>query len=232
MAKYRFILSEDNLSSGGWAEFSTGGASRLLFCLQGSIGLGDMGMLSTHEAIVMQGTSRISTGHDGAILWRWELINNDEEIEDDVAGLTSKIISEVELELDEMQEYIFRCQTLGLPAGDNMGEHQVLGPTFSAILEGNITLNRQGHLRHMNAMEAWFDDGKDAVKFSVEDEDTAAIIIKVQLLPLKLQNKSGISFIDGQDNDIADDDQINRNDDGDGLMRRFNKINSNNIILI
>ncbi len=231
MTKYRFILSEDNLSAGGWAEFSTGGASRLLFCLQGSIGLGDFGMLSTHQAIVMQGTSRINTGHDGAILWRWELLPLDQEIEDDVAGLTSKLISEVELELDDMQEYIFRCQTLGLPAGDHIAEHNVLGPTFSAILEGNITLNRQGHLRHLGAMETWFDDGKDAVKFNVEEED-AAIIIKAQLLPLELKNKPGISFVNSQDNDIIDNDEISRNDGGDGLTRRFNKINSNNIILI
>ena len=218
MATYRFILSEDTISPGGWAQFVTGGANRMLFCIQGSVGLGDLGTLGTHEAICTRGNTNINTGHDGALLWRWELFHNDEEIEDEVAGLTSRIIGEAEIELDELTEYVFRCESLGLPPEDEISEHLVLGPTFSAILEGNITLNREGHLRHMSAADAWFDDGTSPIKFSVEDEDPA-IIMQGQLLAAPLLGQEGTRFVA---TDKLENAQLNR----------YHKINIDEIILV
>jgi len=221
MATYRFLLSEDTISPGGWAQFVTGGANRMLFCIQGSVGLGDLGALATHEAICTSGTTSINTGHDGAMLWRWEIFQEDEEIEDDVAGLTSRIIAEAEVELDELCEYVFRCSTLGLPPEGELSEHHVLGPSFSAILEGNVTLNREGHLRHMSSADAWFDDGQVPVKFNVEDEDGEhAVIIQTQLLALPLHGQPGTRFIESDDEDTGK------------ISGGFYKINVDDIILV
>ncbi len=217
MATYRFLLSEDTISPGGWAQYMTGGANRLLFCLQGSVGLGELGSLDTHEAICTSGNTSVSTGHDGAMLWRWELFHKEEEIADDVAGLTSRVVAEAELELEELSEYVFRCENIGMPAEDSLSEHLVLGPTFSAVLQGEIKLNRAGHLSRIEAGDCWFDDGTEAVKFNVEDEEPA-VVVKGQILAAPLHGEAGTRFVDGS---TVDEDDT----------KRFHKVTVDQIIL-
>ena len=194
MASYRFLLSEDRISPGGWAQILTGGANRVMFCLQGSVGLGDGRSIAVHDGALAMGNTHLQTGHDGAILWRWELVHGDEEITEEIAGVTSRVLCEAELELDEGEDYVMRLESIGLPPEDSLPEHKLMGPAIAALMQGELLVRHGMQSSKIGPVEAWFDNAESATSLEVKDEEPTAFI-RCLLLPAVQHGEPAMRYL-------------------------------------
>lgn len=184
MSTYRFTLHEDSISPGGWMHILTGGANRALICLMGSAGLEGQEPLFKEQATFATGASMVTTGHDGALILRWELAMAEDEEEIESAGVTSRILSTVEIDLEEDQDYLFRVESLGLPPKDWIADQEQVGDALNACLQGKfLVVGEDAEETEHKQAEAWFE--ADGAKFSLKasDEEPSLLVRGVLIAP-------------------------------------------------
>ncbi|WP_259782828.1 hypothetical protein [Aestuariispira ectoiniformans] len=217
MTAFRLSLYEDSYSPGAWAEYMTGGSNRLLFCIQGSAGLGEIGSVLRQEAAVCPGLTYVTTGHDGAVVWRWELCRADDEDEIEGAGVTSRLLGSGHLNLDEDRDYLFRCESLGLPPGDSLPPHRLMGPSLTLCMQGEIETKSGDVSRQYSQFDAWYDAGRDLISIEAHDEQPSLMLRGMLLSPVQAGERSSVGLAD------------NGPDDG---KSRFEKIHAEGVIAI
>lgn len=217
MTAFRLSLFEDSYSPGAWADYLTGGANRLIFCIQGSLGLGEMGALARQEAAVCHGMTNVTTGHDGAVLWRWELCLADDEDEVDGAGVTSRLLGSAHVDLSEGRDYLFRCESLGLPPGDSLPAHRLTGPALNMCMQGEFIVQSGDIERRYTQFDSWFDDGRDLVTIEAHDEQPTMLVRGMLLSPVQVGERASVGLAD------------NGPEDG---KSRFEKIHAEGVIAV
>ncbi|RED49832.1 hypothetical protein [Aestuariispira insulae] len=193
MSTYRFTLHEDSISPGGWMHILTGGANRALICLMGSAGLEAQEPLFKEQATCATGASMVTTGHDGALILRWELALAEDEEEIESAGVTSRILSSVEIDLEEGEDYIFRVESLGLPPKDWIADQEQVGDAINACLQGKFLLiSGDTEETEQKQAEAWFE--ADGAKFSLKanEEEPSLLVRAVVIAPDRLDDIAAI----------------------------------------
>lgn len=196
MTAFRLSLFEDSYSPGAWAEYLTGGSNRLIFCIQGSVGLGETGSIDRHEAAVCQGLTNVTTGHDGAVLWRWELCLAEDEDEVEGAGVTSRLLGSAQLDLEEGRDYLFRCESLGLPPGDSLPPHRLTGPALNLCIQGELDTKIGDTSRRYTQFDAWFDDGRDLVSIDAHEEQPSVMLRGMLLSPMQAGERASVGLAD------------------------------------
>lgn len=203
MAAYRFSLHEDRLAPGGWAELATPAANRVLYSVDGNVGvgagsLGDIRPLERDEAALAPGLTRVETGHTGAILLRWELVPADGPDEIEEAGLTSGLLTEQTVDLPEDGEMLMRLDAVALPAGTDDPTHILPGPSLRVLADGEVTVEMGERSTPHRPGGAWYQaKGEEA---AVRGADTApALILRAALLPTSLKGESAIFYAEAPD---------------------------------
>lgn len=198
MAEYRFSLHEDRLAPGGWVEYATPAANRVIYSVDGNVGvgsgsLGDMQPLSRDEAALCPGLTRLETGHTGAIVLRWELVPSDTPDEIEEAGMTSGLLIEQTVDLPEDGEMILRLDAVALPEGTSDPSHILPGPSLRVLADGEVSVAMTNRTTPHRPGGAWYQaKGEEA---AVDASDTAAaLILRASILPVTLKGESAIFY--------------------------------------
>ncbi len=107
----------------------------------------------------------------------------------------------VEVELDEAQLGVIRCDRVDFPPQGVAYRHVHPGPGIRRILRGELTIDRaDGSPRTYRAGEAWFEGAHDPVLATASaTEDTA--FVRVLLLPAEWAGRRTITYVDPADED-------------------------------
>ena len=107
------------------------------------------------------GASQITTGHDGALLWRWELAQQDDPEEIESAGVTSRVLASVALDLKDGEDYLIRLESLGLPPKDRLLDAKQTGSALCICLQGSfLHTPEEDEEKELKQAEAWFEAGR------------------------------------------------------------------------
>lgn len=218
MILLRFALYEDRISPGGSVELLTPGASRLFFCLQGSAGLGDGQFVSVHEAALTHGNTYITTGHDGALLWRWELYEDDQQPEMDPMGITSRLINEQTIGFEEGEDVLFRCESLGMPPADEIEQMRLFGPSIHVCMQGGFQTLHGTNVAQMKPQTAWFINGGETFDIEAHNKEPSMLVRAVVLPPM----------LQGETSQIVSEEQQKPKDG----KKRFEKIHVEGIVAL
>ncbi len=218
MLLLRFALYEDRISPGGSMEIMTPGSSRLIFCLQGSVGLGDGRAISIHQAELSHGNTYINTGHDGALLWRWELFEDDQQPELDPMGVTSRLINEQTIGFEEGEDILFRCESLGMPPADEIEQMRLFGPSIAVCMQGGFQTLHGTDVNQMKPQSGWFINGGEAFDIEAHAKEPS-MLVRAVVLPTVLA---------GETSQIVSEEQQAPSDG----KKRFEKIHAEGIVAL
>ena len=197
---YRFILCEDRISPGGEVDYLTAGANRLLFCLDGSAGTGTDTPLTTGNAIMAPGITRLVTGYDGALIWRWELVPEDVFDETEGMGLTTHVLHECELDMNPDQIYAFILEGIVLASESEYPEHELPGPAIACLFAGEITRSANNKQYKVQAGKPWQEDEGYLYGYANAEEEPAALN-RGMIIPV---DDEGVSLSQPTTDDAAD----------------------------
>jgi quercetin dioxygenase-like cupin family protein len=205
LAAYRFSLHEDRIAPGGWVEIATPAANRILYCVEGSLGvgggsLGDLVPLERDEARLAIGLTRLETGHTGALVLRWELTPAEQQEELEEAGVTSGLLMERTIELPEEEERLMRLDAVALTPGASDPSHIIPGPSLRVLANGAVSVALGDQTTPHRPGGAWF--VKEGEEASVSADDTApALTFRAAILPTSLKGESAIFYAEKGEGD-------------------------------
>jgi|GEM_PF-4472505 hypothetical protein len=198
MAEYRFSLHEDRIAPGGWIEVSTPAASRMIYCVEGSLGvgggsLGDLFPVERDEGQLGMGLTRMETGHTGALVLRWELAPADQAEEFEEAGVTSGLLMERTVELPEDDLRLMRLDAVALSAGAQDPAHIIPGPSLRVLANGSVSVVLDDKTTAHSPGGTWF--VKEGAEATMKADDAApALAFRVSILPTSLKGESAIFY--------------------------------------
>jgi hypothetical protein len=132
----------------------------------------------------------LAAGPEGAEVLRWELVR-DPEPDDGLLDGASKRTLAAPVTLDIGARYLIRLDSI-VAGKAPMHTHQ--GPGIRCLLEGDFTVQTQGHTNSYKPGEAWFETGPDPV-VAWSGEDRPAKFIRVMILPRALEGKMSTRYV-------------------------------------
>ncbi len=199
MDGYRFTLFEDRFQPGAAVEYLTPGANRALLMLEGSIGLGDGQSLSRHEAAVAPGRARLETGHEHALLLRWELTPEEEADEVDGVGVSAREMLSGTLYLSREEGACMRLERISIPAEGNAPFESHPAPSIRLLTEGEMLIVEDGKRRSLKPGDAWFDMGGNPSVGRVTEGTDTITFLRLILLPESYRGRDSIRPLEDVD---------------------------------
>jgi hypothetical protein len=129
----------------------------------------------------------------GATLLRFELARGD-------AAAFGRRVLAAPVALDPAEKYLMRADRVDFPVGGVAYLHRHQGPGIRRLLHGSIRIETQGKRHDVAPGEAWFETGPDPV-FAAASTSAETAFMRVMILPLALQGRSSISYVDAADQD-------------------------------
>ena len=91
-------------------------------------------------------------------------------------------------------DWVLRCDRVDFPPGGIAHRHVHPGPGLRRLLQGELTIDRDGERHTYRAGEWWYEDGDDPVLATASaSEDTA--FVRVLLLPREWEGKRTIRVV-------------------------------------
>lgn len=103
-----------------------------------------------------------------------------------------------EVELDPGTRWLARCDRVDFPPGGVAYRHVHPGPGIRRMLEGALTVERDGDARTYRAGEAWFEGAGDPVRATAWEKGPAAFV-RLLLLPAEWAGRRTIRYLDPAD---------------------------------
>jgi len=128
----------------------------------------------------------------GATLLRFELAH--------ASAAAGRLVLAAPLSLDPAEKYLMRADRVDFPVGGVAYLHRHQGPGIRRLLQGGIRIETQGKRHDVAPGEAWFETGPDPV-FAAASTSAETAFMRVMILPLALQGRSSISYVDAADQD-------------------------------
>jgi quercetin dioxygenase-like cupin family protein len=95
-------------------------------------------------------------------------------------------------------EWVIRCDRVDFPPGGVAYRHVHPGPGIRRLLQGELTIDRDGDASTYRSGESWYEDAGDAVlATSSATEETA--FVRVLVLPAEWAGKRTIRYLDPAD---------------------------------
>jgi hypothetical protein len=104
------------------------------------------------------------------------------------------------IELDPAVEWVVRCDRVDFPPGGVAFRHVHPGPGIRRLLQGELTIDRNGEARTYRAGEAWLEERDDPVLATASASEETAFV-RVLLLPAEWAGKRTIRYVDPADED-------------------------------
>jgi quercetin dioxygenase-like cupin family protein len=212
LSSYVIQLFEDRLEADAvWTSLPP--RNRVLYVVQGTVEIEadrQARQVTDNDAWFGIQSCTVKAGPQGARIWRWELIRppatgesqGDERV-------NSRLLERSEIELDPEAEYLMRCDRVDFPLGGVAYLHTHGGPGIRCLLQGEITIRVEGNESRIKPGESWFERGSDPVFAAASDAELTSFI-RGMILPISLQEKSSISYVDPEDRDKPKTQQYTR----------------------
>ena len=193
MPQYLLQLHADQLSPKG--EVGMPELNRVVYVREGDCVVrsgGQAAGLAANSAWHGSGEASVTAGAAGATLWRWELTPRDRRKSQ--AGPASTLMLAHEVQLDEPDGYLMRCDRVNFPPGGVAYTHVHRGPGIRCLLEGalRVEVNGQGH--DIGPGVAWYEAGPDPV-LAIASKTVATAFARVMILPREMKGKPSVRYI-------------------------------------
>ncbi|MQA05755.1 MAG: hypothetical protein GEV07_24580 [Streptosporangiales bacterium] len=200
-----FVLLEDTLPRAAHPVYLPGGR-RALYVRTGSVGVGDetgSQFLWAGSALVQQGEATLQPGEDDAVVWRWELADDDSYGPEHFAlrsapQTTTEVKLVTTVDLDDRYTWLMRCDTVAFPPGGAALTHLHQGPGIRITLDGEITIETEGTRSVYRAGEAWAEKGVLPV-YAPTWEQAPTEFVRCFLLPKHNKGVSSLRIVDEAD---------------------------------
>lgn len=179
-------------------------ASRSIYVVNGDITVELPDGAQNHaqgSAWVGQAAITLLAGHEGASLWRWELLALNDSGNGELRaapGTESSCKLSAEIELDSGFEWLMRIDRVGFPKGGIAFTHMHQGPGIRCCLEGEITIQTEGQTNVYKPGEAWLERGRFPV-YAPTTEERETKFIRCLILPRACKGRSSIRYVLAED---------------------------------
>lgn len=205
MSRHVLRLHIDRFEATASLDHPLPGANRAIYVAEGMASITTDGAAATVSANSgWFGTAPVSlkAGSEGAVVLRYELHRMPQPDHGMAmgAGVTSRVLMDAELDLDDAERYLMRCDKVELPPGGIAYTHVHQGGGIRCLLVGRFNVKVHGETRTMGPYEAWFEAGPDPV-YAWAPEDSPGHFSRVMILPRRLKGQSSIRYVDPADGD-------------------------------
>jgi hypothetical protein len=182
-------LSRDRLEPA--ARTALPATNRVLYLLEGALSVDDRSV-SVDSAWHGAGPCGLVAGADGATLLRYELVRED-------VKTPGKALLAHGIALDPPAAYLMRCDRVDFDLGAEALPHRHKGGGIRCLVHGTLELRVEGESdRVINAGEAWFEGGREAV-YARASATTPTSFIRCSILPREIRGQSSIMYVDPKD---------------------------------
>jgi hypothetical protein len=187
-------LSEDFLTDRGEVSFQA--LPRMFFMVRGAALFGTRS-LGPGEAWYSEDAVTVRATESGATIWRWELSMGAPAPWRNGPGVITREKLSVPLENLPQGDLLWRGDSVAFPPGGVAHLHRHQGPGIRCVIEGELTVDTNGHAQSHKVGRAWFEAGPDPVFAQAGDRPTR--FIRVMILPRSLIGKSSIQYVNEED---------------------------------
>jgi len=169
----------------------------MVFAVHGLVTIGDR-VLQVEQAWSGEGPATLKAGHDGATVWRWELVTGDAD--GGVAtgrDIASRQKLSARLETLPKGALLLRGDSVAFPPGGCAYLHCHQGPGIRCMIEGAIRIDTHGRSTSYGPGGAWYESGPDPVFAQAADRPSR--FIRVMILPLAYLGKSSVQYLNEED---------------------------------
>jgi hypothetical protein len=191
----RLRLVEDVLASDAGA-LALPALARVIFVVHGSLDV-EGGRLGAEEAWSGEDAISLTAGNEGATIWRWELASGAFPAAPTELGAASLEKLSARLETLPKGALLMRADSVAFPPGGCAYRHRHQGPGIRCLLEGAIRIDTVGRSTSYGPGGAWYESGPEPVFAQSADKPTR--FVRVMILPLALQGRSSIEYLDEAD---------------------------------
>jgi len=191
----RLRLVEDALSSEAGA-IALPASPRVIFVVHGALDV-EGRRLGAEEAWSGEGAVSLKAGSEGAMIWRWELTSGAFPAAPTEPGAASREKLSARLQTLPQGALLLRADSVAFPPGGCAYRHRHQGPGIRCLLEGAIRIDTMGRSTSYGPGGAWYESGPEPVFAQAAEKPTR--FVRVMILPLALQGRSSIEYLDEAD---------------------------------
>jgi hypothetical protein len=201
-SKFQLRLYHDWIDDDG--EVALSPRQRAIYCVSGQAELNspdNSAVVGEDAGCVSGGALAIKAGHEGAHLWRWELV-----APRTASGLITESryrsaeAGDYEIELDDQVNHLMRLDRVNFPLGGEALPHIHAAPGVRCLLTGSLRVETTGVNRRIWPGHSWVEHGPDVV-YAVASQSKLTSFIRVTIVPEGYRGRPTISYVRGQDRD-------------------------------
>lgn len=188
-------LFEDSLPARHSQQLSAA-LPRAIYVTAGNVTIADE-ELSADNGTVTIDAPTITTGPEGACLWRWELSQAATDVEPIGANTIKKLEAQV-FGKHVTDTHLLRLDSVAFPPGGCAYLHTHQGPGTRCLIEGRIRIDTEGHSTSYGPGAPWFEAGPEPV-YAQADAEQPTRFIRAMVLPKDLLGQSSIRYVNAED---------------------------------
>jgi len=176
--------------------------ARAIYIAEGSLaiknGVATILTLYQNSAVSIPELFTLSGGSVDATLLRWELVDETDS-PNEILSKKSTLLLAAKLILDDLSQYIIRCDRVDFPPHGEALTHKHQGGGIRCLLFGSIQIHTMGNIHAYQPQGAWFEAGPDPV-YAETDKVSTSAFARVMILPKALiGGKSSIEYVNADD---------------------------------
>jgi quercetin dioxygenase-like cupin family protein len=169
---------------------------RMLFVVRGAamIGTRPLGQGETWHG---EDAVSVRASEAGATIWRWDLSSGTPAPWRNGPGVFTREKLSARLETLPEGELLWRGDSVAFPPGGCAYLHRHQGPGIRCLVDGELRVDTGGQSHTYQVGEAWYESGPEPVFAQAGERPTR--FIRVMILPLALEGKSSIQYVNEED---------------------------------
>jgi quercetin dioxygenase-like cupin family protein len=169
---------------------------RMLFVVRGAAMVGTR-PLGLGEAWQGEDAVTVRASDAGATIWRWDLSSGAPAPWRNGPGVFSREKLSARLETLPEGDLLWRGDSVAFPPGGCAYLHRHQGPGIRCLIDGELRVDTGGQSHTYQVGQAWYETGPDPVFAQAGERPTR--FIRVMILPLALEGKSSIQYVNEDD---------------------------------
>jgi quercetin dioxygenase-like cupin family protein len=187
-------LSEDFLTDRG--VLSLPALPRMLFVVRGAVMVGTR-PLGQGEAWHGGDAVTVRASEAGATVWRWDLLTGAPVPWRNGPSVFTREKLTARLETLPEGDLLWRGDSVAFPPGGCAYLHRHQGPGIRCLIDGELRVDTAGQSHTYQVGEAWYESGPEPVFAQAGERPTR--FIRVMILPVALEGKSSIQYVNEDD---------------------------------
>ncbi len=200
-ARHFLRLTEDRIKTDVGYARPLPALNRVLYILKGhltvKIGGKDL-RTSENHARFSSGAVEAAAGPNGATVLRYELVTPGAPKFDGGADISSTMILETPIALEQSEPYLMRCDRVDFAPRGIAPLHRHKGGGIRCLIAGGLEVRVGDHAEKYKPGQAWFESGREQV-YAVASPDGPTAFIRVSVFPRAILGQPSLIFADPAD---------------------------------